>query len=175
MRTLPVLSLGALALALAAPTIAAPEGKPAGPDRSVPMARADTLAKVEARFAKIDTNSDGVIDAAEMTAHREAKRAARAEKIAAMTDEQKAKFQERRAAMKERWAKRAASTDAPAVKRSRGDRMARIDMDGDGRITAAEFAAPAMQRFDKMDANSDGIVTPDERKAARAARRAARG
>ena len=69
----------------------------------------------------------------------------------------------------------AASTDAAAAKRTKGDRMARIDLDGDGRITAAEFAAPAMQRFDKMDANSDGIVTPDERKAARAARRAARG
>lgn len=175
MRTLPILSLGALAFALAAPTMAAPEGKAAGYDRSAPMARADTLAKVEARFAKIDTNSDGVIDAAEMTAHREAKRAARAEKLAAMTDEQKAKMEERRTAMKERWAKRAASADAPAAKRTKGDRMARIDADGDGRITAAEFAAPAMKRFDKIDANSDGIVTPEERKAARGARAAARG
>ena len=46
MRTLPVLSLGAFALALAAPTIAAPEGKPAGHDRSAPIARGPSSRRV---------------------------------------------------------------------------------------------------------------------------------
>ena len=36
------------------------------------------------------------------------------------------------------------------------------------------FAAPMLRRFDRMDANNDGIVTPEERSAARAARKNAR-
>jgi hypothetical protein len=41
-------------------------------------------------------------------------------------------------------------------------------------ISKAEFQAAAMARFDKADANGDGIVTAEERQAAREARRGAR-
>lgn len=158
MRALPILTAGAMALVLAAPAMAAPDGKRAGYDRSAPVARADMMTKVDARFAKIDTNGDGTIDAAEMAAYRDAMRTVRAERIAAMTEEERAKMQERRAGMKERWAKRGW--------------LARVDANGDGLISREEFAAPAMKRFERMDADGDGIVTPDERKAAR---RSARG
>lgn len=176
MRTLPILTAGALALALAAPAMAGPDGKRGGYDRSEPMARAEMMAKTEQRFAKLDTNGDGTIDAAEMAAHREAMKAARAERLASMSEEDKAKLQakmqERRAAMKERKAERSASTDGTREQRNKGGWLARMDANGDGLITSEEFAAPAMKRFDRLDANGDGIVTPDERAAGR---RAARG
>lgn len=175
MKTLPMLTAGAIALALAAPAMAAPGGKQGGHDRSQPMARADMMAKVDQRFAKMDTNGDGTIDAAEMTAHREAMKAARAEKRAAMSEADKARMEQRRAAMKERKAERVAAGEAPREKRAKGGWLARVDANGDGMITREEFTAPAMQRFDKMDANNDGIVTPEERKAARGARASARG
>ena len=41
------------------------------------------------------------------------------------------------------------------------------DGDGDGRITQAEAEARALRHFDQMDANRDGKVTPEERRAAR--------
>lgn len=173
MRPLPILTAGAIAFALAAPAMAAPDGKRAGYDRSEPMARAEMMAKVDQRFAKLDNNGDGAIDAAELTAQREAMKAARAERMAAMSEEDKAKRQarmeERRAAMKERWAKRAASGTEARGERGKGKRgwLARMDADGDGLITSAEFSARAAARFDRLDANGDGIVTPEERKAAR--------
>ena len=92
MRPLPILTVGALVLALAAPAMAGPDGKRGGYDRSEPMARAEMMAKTEQRFATIDTNADGTINAAEMTAHREAMKAARAEKRAAMSEADKARL-----------------------------------------------------------------------------------
>lgn len=48
----------------------------------------------------------------------------------------------------------------------RGDRMARMDKDGDGKITEEERAAAMKERSEKMrsrfDANADGKLTPDE-------------
>jgi hypothetical protein len=47
--------------------------------------------------------------------------------------------------------------------------MARMaDTNHDGAVSRDEFVAAALQRFDRMDANKDGTVTPDERQAAHA-------
>lgn len=42
----------------------------------------------------------------------------------------------------------------------------KADADGDRSVTKAEFVAAALQRFDAMDGNKDGKVTPQERRAA---------
>lgn len=44
-----------------------------------------------------------------------------------------------------------------------GGMMARLDSDGDGKITRAEFTAP----FDRIDANKDGVVDQAEQQAQR--------
>lgn len=49
----------------------------------------------------------------------------------------------------------------------RGQMIIMADGDKDGRITLAEAEAMALKHFDQMDANKDGKVTPDERKAAK--------
>jgi Ca2+-binding EF-hand superfamily protein len=167
MRILPILTAGAVAFALAAPALAAPEGKRAGYDPAEPIARADVMTKADERFAKLDTNGDGAIDAAEMAAHREAMRTARTERLAAMSEEEKAKMQERRSVMKQRWAKRGGAADGARGERSKAGWLTRLDANQDGLISREEFVAPALRRFDQMDANGDGIVTPEERAAAR--------
>lgn len=48
-----------------------------------------------------------------------------------------------------------------------GHMIVMADTDQDGRITLSEAEAMALKHFDQMDANKDGKVTPDERKAAR--------
>lgn len=51
--------------------------------------------------------------------------------------------------------------------------MARMaDANKDGQITRAEYDTAVKAHFDKVDANHDGKITPDERKAARDAMRA---
>lgn len=36
------------------------------------------------------------------------------------------------------------------------------DANGDGKVSREEFLAAAAARFDRMDANKDGVLTPDE-------------
>ena len=65
-----------------------------------------------------------------------------------------------------------ATTDMPrGPGPHRGGGMMRADADGDGVVTRAEAIAEADQRFDRMDTNRDGRVTPDEMAALRTAMR----
>jgi len=57
---------------------------------------------------------------------------------------------------------------APALKatESPDQLLQRLDTNHDGKISAAEFRAPEIAKFDKADINHDGIVTPAEAQAA---------
>jgi len=46
-----------------------------------------------------------------------------------------------------------------------GRDLKRLDTDGDGKVSLEEFIAPARARFSEMDANKDGFLDEDERKA----------
>lgn len=56
-----------------------------------------------------------------------------------------------------------------------GMMMQNADTNADGAISQAEFAAAALTRFDGMDADKNGVVTKEERKAARAEWKGKRG
>lgn len=45
-------------------------------------------------------------------------------------------------------------------------KLMRLDLDGDGNISAVEWSEGMIGRFDKVDANHDGTVTSEEREAA---------
>jgi hypothetical protein len=53
--------------------------------------------------------------------------------------------------------------------------MTDADANGDGAISQAEFQAAAVQRFDRADADNNGTVTREERKATRQQRSAEAG
>ena len=56
-----------------------------------------------------------------------------------------------------------------------GARMLRVaDLNKDGRVSLQEATASALQRFDRVDANRDGRITPDERRQNRELRRQSR-
>lgn len=44
-----------------------------------------------------------------------------------------------------------------------GPMLARLDADRDGQVTRAEMAEGAARMFKRMDANGDGVVSPEER------------
>lgn len=46
-------------------------------------------------------------------------------------------------------------------------RLMRLDLDGDGNISAVEWSEGMIARFDRFDTNHDGTVTSEERQAGR--------
>jgi len=103
-----------------------------------------------AAFDRLDANKDGMISRDEFSKAREQrieKRIVRREKI--------------------KDAREHGKLGAMRMHRMGGMGGARMivmaDTNKDGRITLAEAEAMALQHFDRMDANHDGSVTPDER------------
>ncbi len=146
--------LGGAAL-LATATAAFAQG---GPRDQAPATRAEVTAKVDARFAKMDANADGVIDQADRTARmqerfaaldtdgngaltqaelkagREAMRAKRQERRA----ERRANRPEPTAEQKQKWAERRATRGERKGNRG-ANRFAAMDTDGNGALSLAEF------------------------------------
>lgn len=124
---------------------------------------ADREAKLAERFAKMDTDGDGVLSQAEFTAAHEAMRDKRAERREARA--------ERRANTMggERMGRRGGRHHGPG---GPGGMIKAADTNQDGQVTKAEFQTAALARFDKADADGDGTVTREERRAAWQAMRA---
>lgn len=51
---------------------------------------------------------------------------------------------------------------APAQVTQTGDYLAKMDTDGDGRVSLAEYQDWMSYAFDGMDRNGDGVLMPDE-------------
>lgn len=183
------ISLFTLAAALVAvPVLAAPGGA----DGQGVQTRVDAEAKAAQMFARMDANKDGKIDATD----RAAQHAEKQSKMFASLDADgngsisKAEWDkhsaDRSAKRAERGEKRADAGEAGKGKRHHGMRggkrgghhgmmMGKADTNGDKAISQAEFQTAALARFDAADANKDGQVTAEERKAQRGAWRAKRG
>jgi hypothetical protein len=63
----------------------------------------------------------------------------------------------------------------PGGNREHGGLAARMDADGDGKISKQEYVATQTRRFDMIDADKDGQLTKAERDAARARMQGLRG
>ena len=186
------LTLGAALIA--APVFAAP-GADGKADPAATVTRAEAQANAAAMFAKMDANGDGKVDAADREARRAEMRAKAFERLDANKDGTVSKAEwdqasaDRQAKRGERAEKRAEAGEpgkrGPGMRGHHGKRgghhgmrgghggMMKADANGDKAITAAEFQAVALARFDANDANKDGKVTPEERQAQREAQREA--
>lgn len=124
----------------------------------------DRAAAQQARFDRIDADGNGSIDPAEFAAIREQRGERRAERRAERGANAGA-----REGMRGQRGDRMAGGQGRMGRRGQGhERMiARADSDNDGTVTQAEFLNTALTRFDSADANSDGTLTREERRAAR--------
>lgn len=185
------ISLFTLAAALVAvPVLAAPGGA----DGNTVQTRTEAQAKAAQMFARMDANKDGQIDAADRTAQRAERQAKMFARLDADGNGSISKAEwdqhsaDRVAKRAERGEKRADAGKAGEGKRHHGMRggqgkrgghhgmmMGKADTNGDKAISQAEFQTAALARFDAADANKDGQVTAEERKAQRGAWRAKRG
>lgn len=180
-----MIGLPIAALAMTGGAYAQQTTKPA--DNAV-MTKADAQARAVAMFAKMDVNKDGKLDQADRAARFEERRGKMFDRMDTNKDGNitRAEF----TTMKPR-ADRGAEGGKMAGKMERGGKdghrghrggkhgMGRgmmgghmADTNGDKAVTQAEFTAAAAKRFDALDANKDGQVTREERKAAREQMRA---
>lgn len=180
--------LGAAALAIAVPAMAqmqppliAPNA-PMAPGMQVTQTRDQAVAKVRDHFAKMDGNRDGFVAGDEMQAMRGKhggmkrqmgeRRARGGDRMAARNPAaafdrldanrdgmiSRDEFGKAREMRSERKMNRMGG-------RALGGRMMRMaDLDKDGRVSLQEATNSALQRFDRVDINRDGQVTPDERR-----------
>jgi Ca2+-binding EF-hand superfamily protein len=166
-----VLSVTSAAALHAAPVKADADGNRA-------ITKAEAMAAADARFAKIDVNGDGTLNAADRTAMMA--------KLFVMMDSDKngaisqSEFMaaheagtERRADRRERRMERIGASMREGRQRGRfGARamIARADTNGDKAVSQAEYRAAIDARFRKADANQDDSISIEERQAARKTR-----
>lgn len=149
------------------------------------VSKAESLAAADQRFAKMDANSDGQVDAAD----REAKVKQHFAELdkdgnGSVSEAEFLADHQERAAKKAAWADNKGQAGEPGKDgrgKHRGGRgghggghgmgMKNADANGDKVITQAEFRTAAEARFVKSDANNDGSISADEMKAGKGMRR----
>lgn len=186
MRNTFLTGLGVIALAAAAGAATAqvppapPEGAPAPhhvrADANRQITRAEFVDARIARLTALDTNRDGVVSPEERAAAMQARRAERAGDRFAKLDANgdgsisRAEFDAGHAARPDRGPRAARAGDREG--RHGGAHHA---MRGQGRergpVVIAEASAKLGERFDKIDANRDGVISADERRAVMSAQR----
>ncbi|MEA3009156.1 MAG: hypothetical protein QOJ91_848 [Sphingomonadales bacterium] len=172
----------ALAVLASMPATAQP-----GRDRSAqPQTRSAVQARVQAHFAQADSNRDGFVTQDEIRARAEDRRGERRDQSFDRLDTNRdgmisrAEFDAPRAPAGtlrgERRGQRFAARGGRGTAGGFGGRVfAMMDLDRDGRVALAEAQSAALRRFDKVDSNRDGTISPDERQAAQAAMQERRG
>lgn len=161
------LILSAAAIMATAGTAAHAQDRGKAPMGDITRAQAQEMA--EQRFDRMDTNKDGVLNAAD----REARKAERFDRMDANKDGMISRDEFNAAHTSRTTDDRAEKGDRMRHRTSWRGRGMHKGMAGQGGdVTKADFVAASLARFDQADANKDGILTADERKAAMQAKRA---
>lgn len=128
------------------------------------ISRTEYMKEVDASFARIDTNHDGVISPAEMAAEqqRELQQAK-----AAVEQQMRAKFNQLDTNHDGQLSFQEFMAAAPPLRTNESPEqvMKALDTNHDGKISAEEFRAPRIAKFNQLDTNHDGVISPAEMQA----------
>lgn len=188
MKTIKITLLaGAL---VAATGIAAAQPAPArGPVAEV--SRDQALARADAQFQRMDANRDGRVTAEELRQLGESRRAQRSERRAERRGQMfdrldrdrngqisREEFSQRAEMRGERGQGRRGMRGMRGMRGPGGGQQAMRGggrmLGSDGVMTVQEFRQRAVERFDRVDANRDGRITVEERRAVRGQHRGGR-
>jgi len=188
MKTFSLLAGTVLVAAAGAALAQPPAGaRPDHPDRNADVTRQQVIDRVGERFARLDANNDGRFTREEARAMHEQRRARMADRMFERLDANRdgnvsrAEFDQARASRAERRAERMANREGGprmgmrmhrrgghGMRGMRGPGMRGMRMFGEqGFITREQMQERALARFDRLDADDNGIVTAVERRQAR--------
>ena len=162
MNALHLLPFAALVAAIPGAALAQSTAAPA----AEAVTRASISARLDADYADLDSDTDGKASRAEIE-----KRIAdeTAEDLATVTKRRDEAFKKIDANGDGQISKSEYEAGVPLPKVPPVDAapmLARFDSDKDGAVSVAEFRAPTLTIFDKMDTNKDGTLSPAEQQAA---------
>lgn len=170
-------SIVAISLLGAAPAFAATAQTPA-PRAGAPAAaaqpapnRAAMLRSVDANFKSIDSNGDGTLSAAELTAAEGKVQQQRIAQLRQRFEGDFTKLDTNKDGQLSRTEFMAAAPRTAATPPNGAATLAQLDKNKDGKVSADEYRAPILTRFDSLDTNRDGTLSPAERQAAAAPRK----
>ena len=130
------------------------------------VARSDYEVSLAERFAGLDGNGDGNLDAAEIEAANSQRAAAIMENARQRLAAQFARLDTNSdgALSLAEWQ---AGAPTPDIRTADPDNtIEQLDSDDDGAVTLAEFRAVQLGNFDRLDTNGDGQLSPAERRIA---------
>jgi Ca2+-binding EF-hand superfamily protein len=128
----------------------------------VPIPRTAFLSTMDAEFARMDSNKDGIATRAEIEAYERAGAEADLKRRAAEAFARLDSDHDGQLSLAE-FMKVDASIP---LKVDAGPLLAQSDLNRDGKITLVEHRTAKLANFDRMDTDKDGVVTPAEMKAA---------
>ena len=151
-----LLAPGAAALAAPPPPIqVSPKSGPQAITRNV------FIGQVEARFATMDTNHNGTADLAEMTAQQQ-RELDMARKLVAQQLQMRFRQLDTNKDGQLSPAEFNAMAGPIRTVETPPQLLQKLDTNHDGKVSMEEYRAPEIAKFNRADANHDGVVTPAE-------------
>ncbi len=153
----------AVAPAAAAPKAAAPAQQP--------LTRAGLTKNLDSTFKAIDTNGDGTLSTAEISAAEMKVLQNRAGAVRSRLEAEFNKLDTNKDGSLSKAEFMAAAPAGPTTAPNGAPALAQLDKNKDGKVSPDEYRAPQLATFDKLDTNHDGTISAAERQAAQAAAR----
>lgn len=167
--------LAASAMALAASVPAFATAAPAPARTAAPAAapaqnptRAGVIKNLDSTFKAIDTNGDGTLSAAELSAAESKVQQERITMLRSRVDGEFTKLDTNKDGVLSKAEFMAAAPSAPTTAPNGAALLSNLDKNKDGKVSADEYRGPILARFDALDTNHDGTISAAERQSAQA-------
>ena len=154
------------AFATAAPAPAPRAAAPAAAPAQTAPTRAALLKNLETSFKGIDANGDGTLSQAEIASRESKAQQQRLTTTRAKIEAEFTKLDTNKDGTLSKAEFMAVAPQSAGAAPTGANLLSQLDKNKDGKVTADEYRAPILSRFDKADANHDGTLSAAERQAA---------